>query len=288
MKITGVTVFPVNLPLKQTFRTALGSKENHKNVWVRTTAANIFPVTAKHPYRWPSHASQDNMCRAISDARSALLGVRFDEWEPLALSLKKKFRGMVTALSAVECALLDLYCRAKNISAAQYFGAHSDKLETFYTIPAIAPAVCVRMVRNLVTHKFTKFKIKVTGSEPDADLLRVKNICNTVGVQEVIIDANQGWSTDSCLRFLDSLSKVKARVTLLEQPLPKTDIRGLAFLKKRSDIPIAVDESFNSLDSARRIVESGAADVFNIKLAKCGLVESLRMPVTCKKQRKRL
>ena len=59
-------------------------------------------------------------------------------------------------------------------------------------------------------------------------------------------------------------------IALIEQPLPKWDIQGMAELKKRLDTPILADESVFSQYDAMRIVKENAADVINIKMPKAG------------------
>ncbi len=56
----------------------------------------------------------------------------------------------------------------------------------------------------------------------------------------------------------------------LEQPLPAWDLAGLAELRRRIPTPIVADESVFSIHDLRRAIEAEAADIVNIKLAKCG------------------
>ena len=63
---------------------------------------------------------------------------------------------------------------------------------------------------------------------------------------------------------------------LVEQPLPKEDIDGMAWLAERSPLPIIADESVKRLDDVRRI--AGACHGINIKLMKStGMREAWKM-----------
>jgi len=65
-------------------------------------------------------------------------------------------------------------------------------------------------------------------------------------------------------------------VTVLEQPLPATDLEGLATVTQAADIPVIADESCLTAADIPRLV--GKVDGINIKIAKCGsLREALRM-----------
>jgi L-alanine-DL-glutamate epimerase-like enolase superfamily enzyme len=65
-------------------------------------------------------------------------------------------------------------------------------------------------------------------------------------------------------------------VTLLEQPLPPSELDGLAEVTRRAEIPVIADESCETADDIPPLV--GKVDGINIKLAKCGsLREAIRM-----------
>ena len=84
------------------------------------------------------------------------------------------------------------------------------------------------------------------------------------------------------------LADLRIPVVLIEQPLQKNNIKGSAYIKKRSYFPIAADESFRTLKDLKKIVEQDAADVFNIKIAKCGLTESMRIVDYLRKMKKEM
>ena len=57
----------------------------------------------------------------------------------------------------------------------------------------------------------------------------------------------------------------KFNIDYIEQPLPAEALEDLAELRYHTDIPIAVDESLTDFQSAEKIIEEQAADVFIIK-----------------------
>src|SRR5256885_7426956 len=68
-------------------------------------------------------------------------------------------------------------------------------------------------------------------------------------------------------------------VEFVEQPLPPDDLEGIAAVRRRGILPVAVDESCIVAADIPRL--AGAVDGINIKLAKCGsLREALRMIAT--------
>ena len=64
---------------------------------------------------------------------------------------------------------------------------------------------------------------------------------------------------------------------MIEQPLARADIDGMAELRARSPVPIAADESVFTLDDARRVIAAHAADVVNLKIMKSGLSQTIEI-----------
>jgi L-alanine-DL-glutamate epimerase-like enolase superfamily enzyme len=113
-------------------------------------------------------------------------------------------------------------------------------------------------------------KLKLTGDE--VDTARVRAVRDARPEVRLSVDANQGFSRAFLDRLMPTL--VESRVALLEQPFPVGQEGWLDGF--RSPIPIAADESVQSLVDIPRLV--GRFDVVNIKLDKAGgLTEGLAM-----------
>ncbi|MEA2091404.1 MAG: dipeptide epimerase [Campylobacterota bacterium] len=85
---------------------------------------------------------------------------------------------------------------------------------------------------------------------------------------KLIIDANQAWSLDDSLKYIDAVKDVG--VELIEQPVGASDLDALKSITNYSHIPILADESVFTLQDAMRVIESKSADMINIKLMKTG------------------
>src|SRR5262249_9768594 len=59
-------------------------------------------------------------------------------------------------------------------------------------------------------------------------------------------------------------------VELVEQPVVAEDVEGMAWVRERVGLPIMADESCYGRSDLERIIRLGAADLVNVKLAKCG------------------
>ena len=123
-------------------------------------------------------------------------------------------------------------------------------------------------VREAAEYPVLKVKL---GTDRDEEILRT---IRDVTDRPIRVDANAGWTVDRALAMLPVLKDFG--VEFLEQPLVPEDVEGLATVRRRSPIPVVVDESCVVAADIPRI--AGAADGINIKLAKCGsLREALRM-----------
>ncbi len=84
----------------------------------------------------------------------------------------------------------------------------------------------------------------------------------------VMVDANMSWYYDDALHHIKLLAGCGA--DLIEEPLRKGAWTELRELRLATGVSIMLDESLCSLDDARTAVRTGAADAFNIRVAKCG------------------
>lgn len=177
----------------------------------------------------------------------------------------------VSAIHALETALVDLICRNWSIPMAAYLGGPPRPVRTDMTIPIVDPTVAEVRARAATEAGFDQLKIK-TGGDVDADLARVEAVAAAAPGATLTVDANQGWTGDGTRAFMRGLDAGGIELRLLEQPLPADDLSGLRRLREQLSVPIAVDESVFSPADAHTVISAGAADIINIKLAKAGLI----------------
>jgi muconate cycloisomerase len=68
----------------------------------------------------------------------------------------------------------------------------------------------------------------------------------------------------------------KFHLQAIEQPVAPDDVDGMQRVRAESGVPVMADESLITLDQARRLIELGACDYFNIRLSKnAGVTGSL-------------
>ncbi|MDE2491243.1 MAG: dipeptide epimerase, partial [Elusimicrobia bacterium] len=175
------------------------------------------------------------------------------------------------ACAAFECALVAALAAEAGTTPAAWFGAAEESLTGGLTLSAWNdPALTEEAAAEAARDGFKTLKIKVGGLFRD-DLARVRAARRGAPRARLILDGNQGLTPRGALRLLDAVRREGARVDLLEQPTPKDDLAGLAYVCARAGVPVAADESVATPAQAARVLESRAATAINIKLAKSGL-----------------
>lgn len=138
------------------------------------------------------------------------------------------------------------------------------------TIPLLGPAASAQAALQAVEAGFRTLKLK-GGHEREAEVLadRIRVIRRAVGPEvRLRLDVNGAWDRTTAEDRLEALERLD--LEYVEQPLPADDLEGLAELRRRFEIPIAADESVESVRAARDILAAGAADVLVVKPARVG------------------
>ena len=119
--------------------------------------------------------------------------------------------------------------------------------------------------------RFRRLKLKLGGGD-GLDVERVRAV-RAVTDLPLMADVNEWWTVDEALDAVGELAELG--VEYVEQPLREGD-RGGAELKRRSPIPVYVDEDCHTLADVAACQE--VAHGINIKLAKSGGIrEAMRM-----------
>ncbi|MFC4033326.1 enolase C-terminal domain-like protein [Streptomyces polygonati] len=148
-------------------------------------------------------------------------------------------------------------------------GAVPTRIESDVTLPVGTPDELAENASARVADGFTTVKVKV-GGRPEADIAGVLAVRQAVPHAALRLDANAGWRVEDALSVLGALGRAGVDLESVEQPVPRHDLEGMAYVRRMQPYRVVADESFSTLEDLVAIVRLGAADVVNIKLAKCG------------------
>jgi len=280
-KIKEIFIDPINIALEESFKIATGTKYSIENVCITVVFDNgIEGYGEAAPLEPINGENQATVISTLNSCRDFLLGKDISEYSAISKKLKSVFWAQVTARCAVEMALIDAFTKSLNIPFYKFLGGTTNKIETDYTIDIVPPDIAKTNAAKYAREGYRILKTKV-GKNLIEDIDRILSIKEGAPDCGITLDANQGFSPCDAVYFLEELEKNNIRPVLFEQPVIKTDLKGMKFVKDHTSVPIAADESVFTSADAINIVRTGCADVINIKIMKCGLLHAGRRSGRC-------
>lgn len=275
--IKSARVLPLQAPLIQPFRTALGSHGTLDNLLFILTLADGTKGYGEAAVA--THITGETLGATRRNLQSAghwLIDkdVR-DVWH-ISATLHERWGNNPAMIAAVEMALFDALTRQFGCPLWKLFGSRCRRLQTDITIVIADLTETQNALQRFYRQGFRQFKVKI-GRNFDLDVARVAAVRKLAPKAVIYLDANQGFSAVTMLKFLKALKRLKIRPALLEQPVPRADLDGLKKISRSTDIPVCADESVRSLSDATAIIRAKAAKVISVKLMKSGLVEAWRI-----------
>ncbi len=227
-------------------------------------------VTAGGP--WWGGESVETM-KAILDAHLGPLAVGEDasRVQPLRQKLDRLVAGNPYAKCALEMALLDLVGKSLGVPIAALLGGLCrDRIPCQWALATgQLEADIAEAEEKIAAGLHTQFKVKMGRGDPEADTERVAATARALaGRAKVRVDLNEAWDEATSRRFLPRLAD--AGVDLVEQPIPRWNLDGMARLAEALPIPLMADESLWTLPDALEIVRRRAAGVLSLKVQKSG------------------
>jgi len=180
-------------------------------------------------------------------------------------------RGNRFAKSALETALLDAQGKRLGVPVATLVGgAVRTRLPVLWTLASGDTARDIDEAEALLqARRHNTFKLKIGRREIAADVAHVARIKQALGERaRVTVDVNQAWNEADAAGAIARLEA--AGVDLIEQPIPRANLAGMARLAARFVVPIMADEAVCTPEDALDIARLGAADVLALKIAKSG------------------
>jgi O-succinylbenzoate synthase len=156
-----------------------------------------------------------------------------------------------------------------------------DRVPVNCTVPAVGPEKAAAIVRASGCGT-AKVKVAEPGQSLADDLERVEAVRDAIGDGRVRIDANGLWSVDVAVRNLKQLQRFD--LEYVEQPT--ATVEELAEVRRRTDVPVAADESIRRADDPLRVKKLDAADIAVLKVQPIGgvhacldIAEQIGLPV---------
>lgn len=180
-------------------------------------------------------------------------------------------RGNTAAKASVDIALHDLVGKMAGKSWHEIWQLDRDSTPyTTYTI-GIDKEEIIKQKTSEIASDFKILKVKLDGKSDKKIIQAIRSVTDI----PIAVDANQAWTDRQ--EALDTIYWLKEQgIVVIEQPMPKHDPDGNAWLTAHSPLPIFADESVQRLTDMEKV--KGAFSGINIKLMKCtGMNEARKM-----------
>ncbi|GAA4195696.1 o-succinylbenzoate synthase [Streptosporangium oxazolinicum] len=266
MKITGIELRRVAMPLVAPFRTSFGAQTERDVLLLRVVTPDAEGwaecVAMSDPLYSPEYvdAAADVLRRFLIPA----LPPRADAHT--TNQALRPFKGHRMAKAALETAVLDAQLRTGGQSLATYLGATADRVPAGVSIGIMATIPeLLDTVSGYLHEGYRRIKLKIA---PGWDITPTRAVREHFGPDLPLqVDANAAYNlTDaSHLAKLDPFD-----LLLIEQPLAHDDLVQHAQLAKKITTPICLDESIESAQHAAAAISLGACSIINIKPGRVG------------------
>ena len=283
MKITAAEAIPIKIPLKKPFSIAVGAITHTNHVLVRMMdddgrigwgEAITFHAVYGYDQKSLYHVLTDHLIPAVMglDPRNTVkLHQVMDRAIPYNLMAK----------AAIDLASIDLAAQSVSVPVHTLIGGKRiDRIPLIGVVDIVSPEEAADAAEAQVAEGCGTIKIKI-GMDEIFDIKRVESVRSRVGeTVRLRVDGNAGYDRATAVRVFSRLDHF--HLEWIEQPLPAHDLVGMAMLADRLDTPLALDESVYTPYDAQHCIDLGAADVVNIKLAKCGgIYRSQKIAAVC-------
>ncbi|TDU82362.1 O-succinylbenzoate synthase [Kribbella voronezhensis] len=279
MKLTGVELRRISLPLVAPFRTSFGTETTRDALLVRVVGTEAEGWGECVAMSGPLYSSEyvdgaiDVLRRFFVPALAAVERLSAVGVAP-ALA---RFHGHRMAKAALETAVLDAELRAEGRPLARELGAVHDRVPCGVSVGIMdSIGELLDAVGGYLDEGYLRIKLKI---QPGWDIEPVAAVRERFGDVLLQVDANTAYAVSDA-RHLARLDPFD--LLLIEQPLDEDDILGHAELARLIKTPVCLDESITSARSAAAAISLGACSIINVKPGRVGgYLEARRIHDVC-------
>jgi O-succinylbenzoate synthase len=279
MKLTGVELRLIEMPLVAPFRTSFGTITHRE--------ALILRVVTDEGEGWgecvamPSPLYSSEYAEAAADVLRRFLIPALADADRLdagsVATVLAPFQGHRMAKAALEMGVLDAELRAAGRPLARELGAVRDQVACGVSVGIMdsVPAL-LDSVAGYLDEGYVRIKLKIA---PGWDVEPVRAVRERFGDIPLQVDANAAYTLADARRLarLDDYD-----LLLIEQPLPEEDVFAHAQLARQIRTPVCLDESITSARAAADAIRLEACAIVNIKPGRVGgYLEARRVHDVC-------
>ena len=264
MKLISINYEIQQIPLSTPFVTALRRVENVEFVRVYIYTKKDFAIGEAPATKAITGEDIQSIKNSVLMMKTTLLDLEVQE----ALEELHNADIKSSAKAALDMALVTLLAKQRGQNLSEYFGIKDfSPVYTDVTISFNEVRQMLEDAQKALKNKQHILKVKVANDVEHAVEV-VRKIGSEVHGAEILVDANQAWSLEESLYFIEKTKNLD--LALIEQPVVAEDTDSLKVVTNSSQVPILADEAVFTLKDVQNLIASKSADMINIKLMKCG------------------
>lgn len=277
--IRQVEIWPLRIPFKKPLQIAVGGQRQSLEVVIvrLQTEEGVFGLGETQA--WLRLGSNETLAGLLDVLHNQLvprlIGRSIFDIADIAERFDQAIYGRLSAKAALLDAIYDAQGRLLNVPVWQLLGGRArQSIETGAVLTINQPEQVVAEAQDFFQQGYRHFSVKA-GKDISRDIRTLALLRQELGDEvRLLVDANASLAFDEARRLLKSIEAFN--IEAVEQPLAPQDIRGLAELAARSDIPLILDESITTPADLLNIIPQHIAHAFHSKTTKNGGLWHLR------------
>ncbi len=282
MKITGLNVYQVDLPLKE------GRYNWSNGNFIEVFDSTVLEILTDEGLKGYAECCPLGSAYLPSFAKGVRAGLaelapHLIGQDPLNIgtinrTMDTALRGHPYAKAPVDIACWDLLGKATQLPVYTLLGgAAQDDVVLYRAISQEDPDVMAKKIEGYAAEGYTKFQLKV-GGEANDDIDRIHATRAVLKkTDQLVADANTGWTRHEAARVVNAVSDLDVYI---EQPC--LTYEESVSIRRRTSLPFVMDEVIDTPNTLVKGIAEDAMDAINLKISKVGgLTKARQMRDLC-------
>ncbi|MEH7123047.1 enolase C-terminal domain-like protein [Bacillus sp. JJ1773] len=274
-KIAKVNTYVVEVPLENEWKISLYAAKTRKHAIVEVITEDGIRGYGEAS---PSPAFMGETAETIKLVNDlylapAIIDKQINQLSLIHEQMNAAIYGQSAAKSAIDIAIHDAWGKTLNQPVyALVGGKYREEIPLAYVVGIKDNQSAYDEALQKIEEGFSLIKIKV-GNERKRDVELVKLIRKAITDSKkdvkIRLDANQGYSVTDAIYVIREL-ETTGELESVEQPVKKSELKGLKKIRETVETPIMIDETVFSAEDALFAIQYGCADIVNLKTCKVG------------------
>ncbi len=263
MKDLQLTYSPYTLKLKKSFFTARTEIKERRGFILRLTDQDGFEgIGDCCPFPEFGSESIEDVENVLSDFKLKVI-IDDTEIEKSINDCLVNYKKLPALRHGLEQAIINIICNKNKTTLDNLLNLKLKKqVDVNAAIGFVNVGESAKAARNNIEKGFATLKLKVGRSDFEEDFSVIKLMRETIGDNiKLRIDSNGNWNLNEAIIKLKELEQFD--IEYAEQPV--INLSDYIKLKKKTNIPLAPDESIRSVKEAKEFIKSGAVSYLILK-----------------------